>query len=95
MAESVWVATTILPDSTFDIFRFTAWLHSATLLELHIELLYAEICATEFTQLWGISFGAAKQEAARKADFYNNLYARIDNEIVDRTDAAFAPQYPN
>lgn len=95
MAEAVWITTTTLPDSEFDIFRFTAWLQHATLLELHLELLFTEICANEFTALWGISYGTAKQEAVEKANFYNSLYALIDNEIVDRTDAAFTPQYPN
>jgi hypothetical protein len=95
MTESVWITTTTLPDSEFDIFRFTAWLQHATLLELQIELLFTEICADEFTALWGISHGAAKQEAVVKANFYNSLYALIDNTIIDRTNAAFAPQYPN
>lgn len=51
MTEHTWVLTTTLPDGTFDIFRFAAWLEQATLLELQLELLYVETCMDEYGTL--------------------------------------------
>lgn len=95
MTESVWVTTTTLPDGTFDIFQFTVWLQSATLPDLYIGLAQANTLAIAYNERWRLSFGTAKDAAGQKADFYYNLYHLIDNTIIDRTNAALAPQYPN
>jgi hypothetical protein len=90
MTESIWITTITMPIHEFDIFTFNAWLQSATLLELYIELMYVETCTADWSAIWEITFGAFKNKAALRASFYNSLYVLIDNTIIDRTNAAFA-----
>lgn len=95
MAQPLWITTTTMPDGTFDIFQFTGWLQHATLLDLYIGLAHMDTLTIAYEERCGLLFGAAKDEAIAKAQFYSNLSLQIDSEILDRTDAAFAPQYPN
>lgn len=95
MAESVWITTTTLPDGTFDFFRYMALLENASLLELQMEMLYAELCAGEYEALARSTFGKAGDDMKLKANLYNDLWALIDNEIAKRTDDESKPQYPN
>lgn len=95
MTELVWVTTTTRHDGTFDIFQFTAWLQSATLLELYAELARIESLAIDSQEQYQITFGKARDEAADTAEYYNNVHHHISMEICDRTNASFKPPEPN
>lgn len=95
MADFIWITTTTTPDGKFDIFQFTGWLQSATLIDLYIGLAHMETLAIAYEERWSLLFGEAQDEAAAKAGFYNNLHHLISIEICDRTDGSFKPQYPN
>lgn len=95
MAESIWITTTTLPDGTFDFFRFAALLQTATLLELHMELIYAETCADEYGSIADVCYGAEKEEMTAKAILHNSLWALIDNEIFIRGNPEFMPKNSN
>lgn len=95
MTESTWITTHTMPDGTFDFFRFAAWLHTAPLLELQVELLYVETCAAEFGKLAEITIGKGKDKACQKANLFNSLWCLIDNEIFDRCNPVYKPQSKN
>ena len=92
-ANGVWIVTTT--GFGFDIFHFTAYLQSATLLELHTRLAFIEETLLIEEALFETTSGDMQAEAAGRLAFYNNLHHHISIEICDRTQGSFKPQAPN
>lgn len=91
----VWVHTTTSEDSELNIFEWNRWLHNASLMQLHTEVLIMETIIAFYAEIWEYAEGAQRDRAQEKLAMFDGLLHQATLEIEKRKHSQFVPRCEN